>query len=529
MSKLIMISLLMAGSAAAQSNTLRRHHPVSVTPHIAGEATLMTVVPNEGGMARVSWTSATLPSLESTFDLPFQWVGGVCRVSDDQFLCSGHAPTSPPIGYLVRLQLVPGSGIVVRETAAYPGVDPFSIAWHPHLGCLALVDIAGDAMLFSPFFGVGDDVADPVLPSNSMMAVGLTAFDLPALASDWPHIRFDPREQSLVVSANPKFAGTHIAWGAGQWGILQTHRTTPEVWHADAETGALSPLRVMLTGSSLASQTYFKVRHLRTGAVVGSGTVSALAHWVAIGAPPEFFEYPGDEFLVEGVVGASSRKFRPLVRYGEQEATSVIGLGRALVNPTTVFVNSSGAGFWTDISVPGLPQAGGSQVVTTTAYLLLGLGTRGSGAPPDPVVGHGLGARLQFVVALEYQVGAMRRNSRIGARVPIPLGPEFEGSVVFSQWAVLDPVTGAPVYSDIVGTRIHGASGSAMMAAATAGLQSAASSVAIEQSMADGGALEDVAPQQDPLETFRAALSALPQSLAEGSPTSMQLRSNAGL
>lgn len=455
------VALLLGPVLVAQVDAVRKfrtYHTAVTVGQDNGMLTSFSGFGSGGGVGSASMLSWCNAKGEAQATMPFQLVGGVQELAPGHMLLSGASVTNPPISWLVRVQLDPVSGIVLRESVSYPGHDFYDLAWDPSLPLLGILDKHTNVVLAMPFAGLANDPATPVLGPVSALFPIADSDQVPILRAKEPALFFE--NGAFGVVANPDYGAYTIALGATGWTATPPPQgIAANRWLADAGAGHVGPLSVQSTAPALGVDNSFVVEHLRLSQTVASGVLPSVGTWTAVPAPSAFFEYPGDEFRITGPLSSASSSFRPLLRYGAAGSEPGLAVGAARLVASQLYVGSTRAGFHVPVQMPGIPA--GQPVanpVPTTAFLLLGFGFRGAGAPPDPVVGQGSNARLVYSVAMQIDHRQTTRDSGCGAVLTVPDDPGVEGLVMLSQWAFLgiqDP--NHLVYSDIVGARIAGA------------------------------------------------------------------------
>jgi hypothetical protein len=128
------------------------------------------------------------------------------------------------------------------------------------------------------------------------------------------------------------------------------------------------------------------------------------------------------------------------------------------------------------VAMPTVPQGEGlAQPSQVQAFLLIGLGFRFPEAPPDPVVGTGVDARLQWTLAAQV-THVQKWHTDVGsASFLIPDLEFLPDCVLLTQWAFVSPSDPDVLfYSDVTGARIRPASVQAGASLSQATAQTAA-------------------------------------------------------
>jgi hypothetical protein len=375
---------------------------------------------------------------------------------------------------LTRIEIsVSTLSVITHETQYYPGKDLMDVCWDAQSQMATVIDVEADELLFFPMQWPPIQATDPVLPTAWALVADATQCN--ALEGDYPSIHIDGGTFHVVRDriSNP-FRFTYVG---GTWAIAPPEDSRPNHWEADVLNGHAGPIRVKTWAKSINGSEPFQVTDTLNSVVVASGSVTALNTWVSVASPSHFYDYPGYPHVVTGPLSADSRVVHPLARYGDHESDPTVVPGHCQAIADTFFVGSSTATFLAPVTLPGIPlNAPLAQPESTTAYLLIGLGYRYSGAPSDPISGTGTGARLQFTEAFEIQHMQRFRGGNIAAHIPIPNESFLADTVVLAQWAFVNKETPAKlVYSDIAGVRVRPSPATASTAAVAGGGTSPAS------------------------------------------------------
>jgi uncharacterized protein len=187
-------------------NSARSYRDVLGRMDHAGSPDSLHLMHGQGPHAVVKWGRADSTSVAI---LPFEDVGDIQRLSSTQALVSGvsngassagsatNRATNRLTGYVVRLELDPSAGIMVRETSVLPGVDPLALAWADGQPFLMVCDFASSTLLCAPF-APSIDPAVAVLPAVASYTTALTGRECPHLAGDSSHLWFS--EGSLLIT-----------------------------------------------------------------------------------------------------------------------------------------------------------------------------------------------------------------------------------------------------------------------------------------------------------------------------------------
>ena len=335
---------------------------------------------------------------------------------------------------------------------------------------MLVCDFASSSLLYAPF--LPSAIASlSVLPPAASYTLALTEQECPHLAGHSSHLWSSGGSFRLTQGkwSVPYF----IQYVQGVWTAQSGSIAQSNLWHADAAPGHSLPLKVMSMASAMGPSGAFQVIHDATGDVAASGSVASAQSWAQVGPVAMFYERPGDAFHVAGAMSADSWSFRPLLRYGTPEIDADVIPGGVEVSAGSLRVGSPAAMFWAPTTLPQIGAgARAATPVELQAYLLVGFNSRGVGAPPDPIVGSGASARLQFSSALSVAHSQYWNTQYCGASLAVPADSGLEGLIILFQWAFVSP--GNPnrlVYSGIGGARIAaaGQAGGFMQSSAASG------------------------------------------------------------
>lgn len=450
--------LILVGAVPGQDEPpARAYHTASASIVIGSEAARCSVLPHatptSGQMAlfKVVFAGAS-PTL--SFQLPFEYVGGLIELASGEFIVSGASASVPPVGFLTRLTIdTIGNTIVHRETVTYPGMDPLCLAWHNSLPVMMTLDKASDSLQLGVL----------VWPPPAPDAGWLPAILSPVMnANQCPTIRgVDPRLSAsgghFSLKATRLGSPVAISFNGSSWVVTPPHPLRENAWDADDTLGHMGPLRVRTYASALGPDNTFAVRNVLRNAVVAQSAVQDVAEWVNLVAPADFYTYPGYPFIVTGPLSGDSQIFNPLLRYGEPTQSGAFTPQRALIVASTLYQGSPGAVCLCPTRMVTVEEGSESDPpMLVSGYLLVGLASRGETPTPDPIVGRGQNARLQFYAALDVTLRQVWRGGAVAHSVAVPDDPNLQDFVVLTQWAFVNPYNPSElVYSDIAGARVR--------------------------------------------------------------------------
>lgn len=460
----------------AQAPPRRAHNPAWIATTVGQESATLHLLPDDnpiaGNMAVLSCIM-TGPLPEMTLAMPFEYVGSITELTDSHFIVCGSNTATPPVGHMVRVEVSSTAGaIIMHESQTYPGRDLFDISWEPTQPLLTAIDIDADEFVFAPFVWPPSNIADPVLPLASLVFQAVGAAQCSALAHEYPIL--DAEAGEYRIWAHKLANSFRLSLGSGGWVVLPPDEENPNEWAFDVRGSHTAPFRVQSWAPIFVGDPTFQIMDVLNGGVVASGSVASVNSWVSLPSPQNFYDYPGYPHKVVGALSGDSRVLFPLVRYGLPETDPGIVLGPSYAISPSFYLGSSAATFLAPAKLPAIQLGAGlAQPEVVPGYLLIGLGLRYSGAPPDPIVGSGVSARLQFVEALPVSHVQRWRGSTLSSSIQIPNLEFLTDTVVLAQWAMISPNDpNHLVYSDIVGVRVRGANQQALTAGgATQGVQ----------------------------------------------------------
>jgi hypothetical protein len=409
--------------------------------------------------ARAHWHFPTNGSAVVA-DLPFENVGDVARVSNTRFVVSGWTPAvSSGQGAICLVDVSPdGAAIAVSAVQVFPDVDPVNVCWHPSLSLLVVHDLRTKNLVVAPYSG------GTVLPPLSSFSFMIGHPGCPLLDED--QIEIEPKGVGFGVRMKRLRPSGSLALAGGTW----SYQATPleqdsAAWCMDNAwlQSHSQNMVVQGSGAGFTVPASFNLRFITGGnSVVAQGQQVSQVQPVSFPAPPEFYNYPGGAFQVEGSQIRSGPVFRPLVRYGSpQQSGSAMHIGRGFVECEAVYVGSPKFQVDGPLNVASIGPTGSGTPFTYNAYLAIGFGLRGPGAPPDPVVVSGNAAYLTPALTLEL-AGQVQRFDLGGAAasLAVPSDPGLEGIIVLFQWYIQSAAAPQEVaVSDVFATRIWPAPG----------------------------------------------------------------------
>jgi hypothetical protein len=448
--KLMAAVLLSAAGPLTAQDTARAHQAVFDQVVVAGQHGTLSIRASAGQPATARWISDGRAITTISAAMPFDLVGNFVALSETQYLVSGRESATGD-GRLVRIELdFPNSAIVVRESITLPGVDPYAIDWMPSVPVLLMVDVVSHSLLYLPWAGPSADPSLSVLPNPLTLTVAVTGNQCPPLDFDMPTLSND--DTAFTVGRFHMEGSWTVSLTGNGWQVTAPLGSSPgNYWGVDVSAGHAQPMRVMSSATALGANNSFQVIG-PSGSAVGSGTIAAVNAWTSIGPLSPFYEWPGSAFKVTGPLSQDSDTFFPLLRYGQSAGDSVLTLRASSLSPLSLYVGSPMAYFWVPTKVP---SASITAPVPFQGYCLLGVGFRGAGAPPDPVVGTGQNARLQYSSAATVTQNQLWTAGGVGYGMPVPADTGIDGLVILSQWAFFSPSDpNSLIYSDICGSRI---------------------------------------------------------------------------
>jgi hypothetical protein len=412
--------------------------------------------PTSGSMATLKCTlqgAGSGPTMSAT--LPFEYVGGIAELAPGHYLVSGSSAATPPTGYVVRVQVDTSTNqFVTHETVTYAGMDILGVAWEPTAPFLMAIDKAANRLVVGVLQWPPATVTDPVVPASLSTAV--TSAGCPALAADHPRVSAVDSATYRIIAE--RFSdGYIVAVSGGGWVAAPEGPNHANEWIVDVTQSHTGPVLVKSMASSLSGSGAFSLTDVERSVVVATGSVTAVNSWVTLSAPAAFYDYPGYRHRVTGALSADSRDVFPLLRYGQSETGGDVRPGPALILGPSMFVGNPDGSFLVPTIVPGIADGEGlAQPQTFPAYLLLGIGFRYAGAPPDPITGTGSAARLQYTVALSFDHIQKWHGEVAALSVAIPDLAFLSDCVILSQWAFAGPSAPSTLfYSDIAGARVR--------------------------------------------------------------------------
>jgi hypothetical protein len=456
-----------ASALIAQTPPKRAFQAVSVPATVGTFSGMIHLLPAAnpvaGQMAKVDCVlQGNVPVMTAT--MPFEYVGGVTQLENGHYVISGASTSTPPVGHLVRIEIDASAGtILTRESMTFPGLDLFGVAYDPAQPFLLGLDRQARAVVYGLLVWPPSAVTDPVLPVTWSTAVN--AQQCPGLLSDYPIMDFE--DGKFLVYAHRLADPSQIMVSGGGWVALPPATSHANEWVLDASESHTGPVQVKSMAPIFSGSPGFSVVSTKQGITVASGSVTGVNQWTVLPAPSAFYDYPGFPYQVTGALSSASRTVYPLLRYGASTTSGSIIPRRSNIVASSVYVGSPDASFLLateNLAVPAGQQL--PQPQSVNSYLLIGLGFRGPQAPPDPIVGTGSSARLQYISAFEILSEQRWRGNVLAASLPIPNEAFLVDCVVLAQWAVIAPGSPATlVYSDIVGVRVSEAPPSSALAA----------------------------------------------------------------